>query len=243
MCALLAVSVAGLIVKSQLARPDSRTTQAETPHRDARSAGTRAPDRPAPPSAGQPLVALQARPQESTQSVSTTPSRQQPDAPAITHEATVGPARQSENSSAALRAAPANPPSSRSHPPANFESPGGAQLSIPASTSLSSSAPSAAGPVTLELDPGVPVPAALLPAAEENRSPTVAAAQEQIADSFVREVDEALSQPETPAGNAAVNDAYYDALTRANELYRALHGDEAYNKKTMQATLEAQTGK
>jgi hypothetical protein len=94
----------------------------------------------------------------------------------------------------------------------------------------------------LELDPGVPLPAALLQPDAGSQSPTVAAAQQQIADSFVQEVDNALGQPESPAGAAAVNETYYNSLTRANELYRALYGDQAYNAKTMQATLEAQNG-
>jgi hypothetical protein len=94
----------------------------------------------------------------------------------------------------------------------------------------------------LEVEPGVPVPAALLEPEVGSQSPTVAAAQQQIADSFVQEVDNALGQPESPAGAAAVNESYYDSLTRANELYRALYGDQAYTNKTMQATLEAQGG-
>jgi len=97
-------------------------------------------------------------------------------------------------------------------------------------------------PATLELDPGVPVPAALLPAEGESQSPTVAAAQQQIADSFVQEVDNALSQPETANSDEAASEAYYDSLTSANELYRALYGDQAYNNRTMQATLESQAG-
>lgn len=95
----------------------------------------------------------------------------------------------------------------------------------------------------MELDPGVPVPAALLEPEAGSQSPTVAAAQQQIADSFVQQVENALNQPESPAGDAAVNETYYDSLTQANELYRALYGDQAYNQKTMQATLEAKTGK
>jgi hypothetical protein len=94
----------------------------------------------------------------------------------------------------------------------------------------------------LEVEPGVPLPAALLPSEEGSQSPTIAAAQQQIADSFVQEVDNALSQPETANSDTTVNDAYYDSLTAANEQYRALFGNAAYNQKTMQATLEAQGG-
>ncbi len=102
--------------------------------------------------------------------------------------------------------------------------------------------PPVASAELLELDPGVPVPAALLEPEEGGQPPTVVAAQQQIADSFVQQVENALSQPESPAGNAAVNESYYDNLTHANELYRALYGDQAHNQKTMQATLEAKTG-
>jgi len=95
--------------------------------------------------------------------------------------------------------------------------------------------------VELEVEPGVPVPAALLEPEAGNQSPTVAAAQQQIADSFVQEVDNALGQPESPAGAAAVNKRYFDALTQANEQYRALYGDQAYNHQTMKAILEAKS--
>jgi len=87
----------------------------------------------------------------------------------------------------------------------------------------------------------VPVPAALV-APEGNQTPAAAAAQQQIADSFVQAVDATLSDPATSNNDAAVNEAYYDSLTRANELYRALYGDEAYNRQTMKATLEATSG-
>ncbi len=243
MCGLLAVSLAALAVKKQLARPDSREASPQAIKREVPLARTQAPARPGIPPAGQPRAAVQARLQESTRTLPTPPSSRQPDAPAVLSHAAQGPAQQPGHSSAARKAAPAIPPSGGALPPANFQAPAGAPASRQASANVNTEVPSAAEPVALELDPGVPVPAALLPAGGENRSPAVAAAQQQIADSFVRDVDAALNQPETPAGDAAVNDAYYDSLTRANELYRALHGDEAFNKKTMQATMEAQAEK
>lgn len=95
----------------------------------------------------------------------------------------------------------------------------------------------------LEVDPGVPLPAAMLPADEESQSPVVAAAQQQISDSFAQEVDNALSDPETANSDSAVNEAYFESLNAANEQYRALYGEAAYNHKTMQASLEALIGK
>ena len=86
------------------------------------------------------------------------------------------------------------------------------------------------------------MPAALLPTEGGSQPPTVAAAQQQIADSFVQSVDNALSQPATANNDAAANQAYYDSLASANEQYRALYGDEAFNQKTMQASLEALSG-
>jgi hypothetical protein len=92
----------------------------------------------------------------------------------------------------------------------------------------------------LELEPGVPVPAALLQPEGGSQPSPVAAAQQQITDDFLQEVDEALAQPETVNSDDAVNESYYDSLAYADERYRALYGQEAYNSETMRATLEAQ---
>jgi hypothetical protein len=91
----------------------------------------------------------------------------------------------------------------------------------------------------LELAPGVPVPAALLPAEEETSSPIVAEAQERIADSFVQDLQNVLADPLSAPSDARVNDTYFKSLNNANEQYRALYGDAAFNQKTMQATMEA----
>jgi len=93
----------------------------------------------------------------------------------------------------------------------------------------------------LELDPGVPMPVAFV-APEENQTPTAAAAQQQIADAFVEEVDNTLNESATSNNDAAINEAYYDSLARSNEQYRALYGDEAFNRQVMKATLESQSG-
>jgi hypothetical protein len=91
----------------------------------------------------------------------------------------------------------------------------------------------------LELAPGVPVPAALLPAEEESQSPILAEAQERIADSFAQDLHNVLADPLSVPSDAKVNDTYFNSLNNANEQYRALYGDAAFNQKTMQATMEA----
>ena len=90
-----------------------------------------------------------------------------------------------------------------------------------------------------ELAPGVPVPAALLPAGEERPSPAVAEAKERIADSFVQDLQNVLADPLSAPSDARVSDTYFNSLNNANEQYRALYGDAAFNQKTMQATMEA----
>ena len=93
----------------------------------------------------------------------------------------------------------------------------------------------------LELAPGVAVPAALLPSGEESSSPIVAEAQERIVDSFVQDLQNVLADPLSAPSDAKVNDTYFNSLNNANEQYRALYGDAAFNQKTMQATMEAIT--
>ena len=95
--------------------------------------------------------------------------------------------------------------------------------------------------VEYELDPGVAVPAALLTPTKNDQSPIVAAAQEQLADSFVQEVDNFLTQPTTANDDAAVNNSYKDSLIRANEQYRSLFGEEPFTRETLRATVEAQS--
>lgn len=92
-----------------------------------------------------------------------------------------------------------------------------------------------------ELAPGVPVPAALVPLGEDKISPIVAEAQERVADSFVQDLQNVLSDPLTDPDDAKVNETYFNSLNDANEQYRALYGEAAYNQKTLQATMEAIT--
>ena len=92
----------------------------------------------------------------------------------------------------------------------------------------------------LEVDPGVPLPAAFVPSEGAQKNPTVQAAQQQIADSFAQTVDSAVSKPSNPVNDAAVNDTYFRALQIANEQYRAAYGNDRYNSAGMQATIDAQ---
>jgi len=109
------------------------------------------------------------------------------------------------------------------------------------SAAVSSSAnPAAADPGAFELDPGVPAPAALMPP-PGNQSPAAAAAQQQLADAFVQDVNAALNQPGTT--DAAASDSYFHSLDKANEQYRALYGNDAYNGASLQAGMDAQAGK
>ena len=107
-------------------------------------------------------------------------------------------------------------------------------------TAVSSNGNSAASdPGTLELDPGVPAPAALMPP-PGGQSPEASAAQQQLADSFVRDANAAINQPGT--SDVAASQSYYNALDRANEQYRSLYGNDSYNQQAMRATVEAQGG-
>lgn len=123
--------------------------------------------------------------------------------------------------------------------PATSPSASGSALPPTAIALNDHSAASNADPGALELDPGVPVPAALL-TLQEKLPPTVAAARQQLADSFVQDVNAALNQPGIGNNDAAVGKSYYQSLSRANEQYRALFGDAAYNQEGMRATMEAQ---
>ena len=111
------------------------------------------------------------------------------------------------------------------------------------STAVSSNANSAipnADPGAIELEPGVPAPAALMPP-EESLPLTVAVAHQHLADSFVQDVNAAINQPGT--SDAAASDIYDKSLSSANEQYRALFGDAAYNSASIKAGIDAQAGR
>ena len=237
---VLAVAVIGWVVKSQLDRPDSQAALAEAKNPAPPPSNSPPTSGPRIPSTGQPHAPIQVQTKERMETVWTTPTTRQAAATPVSSRTTAGPARQPANSAVPRNAQPASPTSPGS--PAYSYAPSSSNPSTLATPSVNPVALSGTEPATLELDPGVPVPAALLPAEGESQSPTVAAAQQQIADSFVQEVDNALSQPETANSDEAASEAYYDSLTSANELYRALYGDQAYNNRTMQATLESQAG-
>ena len=107
----------------------------------------------------------------------------------------------------------------------------------------------------IQLADDVRLPAALMPHDTSKESPVVAAARAAIGDRFYRELQEiaakdSVTDPATK--DSAAKDsaaepttvvihqspATENALKRANEEYRALFGDEAFNRKTMDTQLE-----
>lgn len=121
-------------------------------------------------------------------------------------------------------------------PPAAVSSSG--RWSAPIAAAAGSAAPSA-DQGSIELAPGVPAPAALMPA-DGTLPPAAAAAQQHIADSFVEGVHAAINQPGTT--DAAAGKIYDQSLSAANEQYRALFGNAAYNSASVKAGIDAQAG-
>lgn len=91
------------------------------------------------------------------------------------------------------------------------------------------------GSVTLEIDPGVRVPAALLKS-DTPLPPIVARAKEQIAEDFVREITEATNKG---VGGKDLDTVVDAARNRADSRFRSIFGYDAYNAFTMQAAREA----
>lgn len=98
------------------------------------------------------------------------------------------------------------------------------------------------GPLILDLEPGVKVPAAVL---DNNQplAPAQAKAKDLVTEQFADEIANASEQPTANKPSNAASDvseaAWLQARRKADERYRALLGDEAYNRATMQASLEA----
>ena len=107
----------------------------------------------------------------------------------------------------------------------------------------------------IQLADDVRLPAALMPHDTSKESPVVAAARAAIGDRFYRELQE-IAAKDSVTDPATIDSAAKDsaaepttivihqspatenALKRANEEYRALFGDEAFNRKTMDTQLE-----
>ena len=107
----------------------------------------------------------------------------------------------------------------------------------------------------IQLADDVRLPAALMPHDTSKESPVVAAARAAIGDRFYRELQE-IAAKDSVTDPATIDSAAKDsaaepttvvihqspatenALKRANEQYRALFGDEAFNRKTMDTQLE-----
>ncbi len=102
----------------------------------------------------------------------------------------------------------------------------------------------------IQLAEDVRLPAALMPHQTANESPAVTAARIAIGERFYRELQEivanqapadaAVQAPVDAAATTVIHQsrATENALRRANEEYRALFGDEAFNRKTMDTHLE-----
>ncbi len=96
--------------------------------------------------------------------------------------------------------------------------------------------PTSSGEVSFELDPGVQVPAVLLDG-EDLLPQSVSEAKKGIAREFEREVMNASSDSNSPTSNLV--QTWAAAKSTANDRFRALFGEAAYNEKAMQAAREA----
>jgi hypothetical protein len=96
--------------------------------------------------------------------------------------------------------------------------------------------------LVFELAPGVPLPVVFLesdPSAPRQppESPEQAAALDQIAEDFSREISRTVASPATDDG--ALDAAWSEAQARADRRYQLLFGDAAYNAASMRAAREA----
>ncbi len=93
--------------------------------------------------------------------------------------------------------------------------------------------------VVLEIDRGVQRPVALLEN-KQSLSPEQANAKDRIAEEFAEKVSEAARNR---AGDAPpVDQVWLEEQARANERYRLIFGDDAYNLDTVRAAQEALAG-
>lgn len=94
----------------------------------------------------------------------------------------------------------------------------------------------------IQLADDVRLPAALMPHNTAGESPIVTAARAAIGDRFYRELQEIATNETQPEADATVvihkSPATENALKRANEEYRALFGDEAFNRRTIDTHIE-----
>lgn len=96
--------------------------------------------------------------------------------------------------------------------------------------------------MVLELDRGIKVPAAVLDN-NEPLAPAQAKAKDLVAAEFAEDIIEAQEQPAANEPSAKRSDiseaAWQEAQRKADERYRAMFGDAAYNRASMQAAQEA----
>lgn len=92
--------------------------------------------------------------------------------------------------------------------------------------------------LTLEIDPDVRIPAAMLES-ESPLPPAIAAAKDGITREFQREVLAAAAQPDT---SQTLDETWVAARGRADARLRTLFGDDAFNAWQMHAAREALKG-
>jgi hypothetical protein len=95
------------------------------------------------------------------------------------------------------------------------------------------------GPITLELKSGVRLPLAAVKT-DDALYPSQIDARQQIAKDFEREIADALSQP--GSDKADLDEIWNKARQRADNRFRLLFGDDAYNRASVAAAKEAVSG-
>lgn len=98
----------------------------------------------------------------------------------------------------------------------------------------------------IQLADDVRLPAALLPHDTANESPVITAARTAIGDRFYRTLQETAAKDPAVNSTSGADDTVIihqsatteNALKRANEEYRALFGDAAFNQKTIDTHIE-----
>lgn len=102
--------------------------------------------------------------------------------------------------------------------------------------------PSMAMPPAVQLADDVRLPAALIPDAGANLTPAVTAATAEIGNTFYRDLqvtaNNETSNQEADTATISNDPNTEQALIRADEQYRALFGDEDFNRKTAESHIE-----
>jgi hypothetical protein len=185
-----------------------------------------------------PLAAKQPRSDDSPARLSTPAALAGQVAPTTTKQAQNAPASASPVTPDASNTATAAPMSTSTHP-----APSAVALSANPADPVQRN--SANDSVEVELSPGVQVPAVFLDDGED-MTPSQQEAAQNIADNFSREIGKAVAGATHAGANPAgpsLDNAWFSAKNRADEQYRALFGNDAYNRKSVEAGIEAVSSK